>query len=516
MPAGRTLRTLIVAALTGALTVGASWAGIGLAPVTEILDPELGAAEKAEGATGAAALPRGRGQFTVGAAKVSIEPRPAAYGGTWQKEGCATAQEDAGAATFGHLGDLRLPWPEDPSCLYSGGYGIGPMNPITSWDTKYGLWVRALYISDGKDALVLVILDGTSYFGRFGGKLCSDCGAFDLARELGAKYRFDPAGFMLASTHSHTAPDFIGGWGGVPGWYMEQVADAVRAAVGRAYAQRRPASVEAGEELAREFSAERRDFYRSAEDPTMSWVRFYRAGTRRTIATLAAFGAHPVTADESEGVAHADFPGVFEKRVEQRFGGVGLFFQTGLGNMSPRGETEELGNGLAAVIPGKGQGQPVTGTDVKVGQVFWDQPITNIPLGTLGAAGFFDRAFSAGSVVDEGENDVRRCRSASPLGVETAVSGAKVGDLWFTGAPGETFSNLTNTIEEKAPSIAFPLAQVNDGLGYIIQSFETDHVGRQGTGFVGDPVAEYEDAFGLDACFGDAVLEKTLNLMGSL
>ncbi len=512
---GRTVRTLIVAALTGALTVGAAWAGIGLAPVKGLLDPVLDAAAPSKGGgETSAALPRGR-QFTVGAAKVSIEPKPAKYGATWQKEGCATLEEDAGAATFGHLGDIRLPWPEDPGCLYSGGYGIGPMNPITSWDTKYGLWVRALYISDGKDALVLAILDGTSYFGHFN-NLCDGCGAIDLAQELGAKYHFDPAGFMLASTHSHTAPDFIGGWGGVPGWYMEQVADAIRGAVGGAYAQRKPASVEAGEVLARDFSGERRDFYRSSEDPTMSWVRFYRAGTSKTIATLGAFAAHPVTADESMGVANADFPGVFDRKVEQRFGGIGMFFQTGLGNMSPRGSTEEMGNGLAALVPGKGQGERVTGTDVKVGQVFWDQPITNIPLGTLGTAGFFDRSFSAGSLVDEGENDVRRCRSVSPLGVNTSVSGAKVGDLWFTGAPGETFSNLTNTIEEKAPFVAFPLAQVNDGLGYIIQSFETDHLGRQGTGFAGDPVAEYEDAFSLDACFGDAVLEKTLTLMGSL
>jgi hypothetical protein len=172
-----------------------------------------------------------------------------------------------------------------------------------------------------------------------------------------------------------------------------------------------------------------------------------------------------------------------------------------------------MGNGLAALIPATGT--PVVGTDVSVAQTFWDQPITNIPLGTLGAAGFFDRPFVVTpAVVDEGENGTRRCRSASPLAVHTAIEVAKVGNLRITGAPGETFANISNTLEERnTGGITFALAQVNDGLGYIMQSFETDHAGRQGLGFVGDPLAEYEDAYSIDACFGDAVLEKTLARM---
>jgi hypothetical protein len=58
-----------------------------------------------------------------------------------------------------------------------------------------------------------------------------------------------------------------------------------------------------------------------------------------------------------------------------------------------------------------------------------------------------------------------------------------------------------------------PLALVNDGLGYIMQSFETDHLGRQGLGFAGG-VVEYEDAYSIDHCFGDFALEATLGLLG--
>jgi hypothetical protein len=60
------------------------------------------------------------------------------------------------------------------------------------------------------------------------------------------------------------------------------------------------------------------------------------------------------------------------------------------------------------------------------------------------------------------------------------------------------------------------LGITNDGLGYIMQSFETDHVARQGVGFVNGPFSEYEDAYSIDHCIGDATLEYTLNLLGSL
>ncbi|HYO61835.1 MAG TPA: hypothetical protein VEU29_08040, partial [Actinomycetota bacterium] len=255
----------------------------------------------------------------------------------------------------------------------------------------------------------------------------------------------------------------------------------------------------------------------------------------RAIATVGAYAAHPVTADAGRATADADFPAVFAKNVEDRFGGIGMFLQTGLGNMSPRGNKVQMGTGLAGLVPAIGGGAKVENPDVRVGRTFWDQPVTNVPLGSLGVAGFFDRKFNQNpAAVEEGKGPInRKCRSASPVSVRTSVSAAKVGSLWITGGPGELFSNLTNTIEERNPNgVTLALGLVNDGLGYIIQSFETDHAGRQGAGFVGTTddkpvpgqpapappvgVAEYEDAYSIDHCFGDATLEHTLRLLGSL
>ena len=74
--------------------------------------------------------------------------------------------------------------------------------------------------------------------------------------------------------------------------------------------------------------------------------------------------------------------------------------------------------------------------------------------------------------------------SASPQSVELSASAIKIGnDIEITASPGEVFSNLTNTIKEKAGVITMPLAQANDALGYMPQSFEMSPVGQQGLGF---------------------------------
>jgi hypothetical protein len=52
---------------------------------------------------------------------------------------------------------------------------------------------------------------------------CVDCGAQAIAERLGDELGIDPAGIWIHATHSHTSPDFMGAWGGVPAWYLEQV-----------------------------------------------------------------------------------------------------------------------------------------------------------------------------------------------------------------------------------------------------------------------------------------------------
>lgn len=467
----------------------------------------------------------GADEVAVGASKVNLYPQPdASKGEVWVRDKAACVP--AGASGFNpegaadHAADWRSPWIENTNCIYMGGFGVGPSQPILDFDQEYGLWVRTVALSRGGKTLVLSLLDAEGWNGLYN-KMCpveKACGAFDIADQMGTELGIDPAGVVIASTHAHSAMDFIGGWGGAPEWYMRQVSEAIRQSIREAVADARPATVEAGDTLVRGSNSERRDTYHSAEDQTLNWFRAVdRAGD--VIATVGTYAAHATSFGSSETIAHADWPGVFAKEVETKFGGMGVVFEAGLGNMSARGNNRgSMGKALAAAVPGVGAGTAVRSPDVRFAQSKWDQPVTNTPLGALGVGGFFDRAFNkAPGFVQVGKDGNNRpCTSASPVSVHTGVTAAKVGDMVITAAPGEVFSNYTNTIEERSSITALAIGQANDALGYMPQEFETDDTARQGGGFAGGGVFEYEDAYSIDRCFGEKALITTLDLLETL
>ncbi|MEJ7787304.1 MAG: hypothetical protein WKF96_21080 [Solirubrobacteraceae bacterium] len=552
-----------IALLTGAVMVSGAWAGASLVPVSS--DDSPAATEKAtvvaasvskptatpasapqRAAAAAPAAPPdpaslNAGQVLAGAAKTSILPRPQDYGGTWERSEakCATLSENAFTSLiddpveFGdHLAAAGSPWPENPNCIYMGGFGLGPMNPVTSWDETLGLWVRAVALRDRQgDDLVLVVLDGEGYFWDYG-KKCGDCGAKQLTAQLAADEALGlkAEDIVIAATHAHSSPDFIGGWGFVPDWYMKQVGDTIKSTVREALASMRPATLEVGEHEARAFNSERRDTYRSAEEQQLAWLRAYAPGNK-TIATIGAYAAHPTTFGTNDGKAHPDWPGLFEKSLEDRFGGIGLHFMTGLGNVSASGlghvgdDSKPTGaDDLAALISDTGDGNPIEQPDISTAQTTWQQPVTNAPLTALGLPGFFDRKFAqTPAKVQTGENPEKfQCVSASPVSAEVAVSAARIGsEFALTAAPGEIFSNVSNTLKEKSGAlVTMPLGQANDALGYMPQSFEMNVASQQGPGFAGElngyAVINYEDSYAIDKCFGDMALETSIGLLNGL
>jgi hypothetical protein len=552
------VRRMGAIAAASAMSVTAAWGGIALAPIPDLPDPAAAAAAFAPVLGGQL----GSGTLMVGASRVSLMPRPEDYaeefpGATWlqgeeNRAACTTLSESfvtgllADPQAQGHMAVAGPnPWPENPDCLYMGGFGIGPANPILDWDrapedegyvadddpeTGYGLWARTVVLSDGTDTAVITVLDTVGYLYEYATKCEAaqrpGCGARELAVRLGDELGFDPDAMMLSSTHAHSAPDLMGGWGFVPDWYFAQVVDTVEASVREAFAAMSPAVLEVGEERARGFNSERRDTYRSAEEQQITWLRAVDAasaggGRPEVIATLGGYAAHPTSYGTNGGRAHADWVGVFERRLEDRFGGVGMHVMTGLGNMTNR--TGRLGmTGLADLLPEVGGGHVLTTTDVRATATRWDQPVTNAPLSALGIPGFFDRSFrpEPATIATGKTPDTAPCLSQSPFSVELQASAIRIGsDFALSAAPGEVFANLTNTVKEQSPAlVTMPLGQTNDALGYMPQEFELNEVGQQGLGFAagGVLVVNYEDSYAIDRCTGDMVLETTIGMLQGL
>ncbi|MGH2759642.1 MAG: hypothetical protein ACRDKJ_08760 [Actinomycetota bacterium] len=505
-------------------------------------------------------VPEGRtpaGTFLVGAARVRLDPAPRSFGGTtWMRDGCTSI-------TGGNInGDHLLPPPEDaadelrswpassPDCVYLGGFGIGPVRPATSVG-RGGVWIRAMAISNGARTFVYEIADLVGWFARYDATICADCGIRDVRRRVARELTVSPDDVVIASTHSHAAADTYGGWGGIPDWYRNQIRDSAIAAAKQAVANLRPAGIEVGEVALRDRNNERRDTYYSTADTGATWIQARAlpprgcagAGCRPTLATLATYAAHPTIVESN--VLHADWPGATARRLEERYGGVGLLFEGGLGNVSvtelpgrtdvdkAEGTGRAIADDIAADIDSSGIG--LRSNDMRAAVRDIAHPATTNPgLSTLAAVGLFDREFTPGSegagvpgayhwskrgeVSTLGEDIdpepagevLRGCTSAGPT-VVTTLGAHRIGELAVAFAPGEIFSNVAEVTKERADRSAttMVIGQANDALGYIIQSFEYDLQGGAVTEY-GTQTGEYEEVFSIDRCFGDHVLETLL------
>ena len=428
--------------------------------------------------------------------------------GSSSEEKCSTLSESSVTRLMedpvemgDHLAATGSPWPENPNCIYMGGFGIGPMNPVTSWNEELGLWVRAVALRDRQgDDLVLVVLDGEGYFWDYGTK-CDDCGIKQITAELAAD---DTLGLkarghrgrgharaLLAGLHRrlglrarlvHGAAlrfdqvdDPRGARGDAPGQAR------VRRARGAPLQLRAPRHLPLGRGAAARLAAR---------------VRAPASGARRSPPS-APTPRIPRPSGRTMAQAHPDWPGLFEASLEERFGGVGMHFMTGLGNVSASGlghagDPNQLDRSGRPGGTGRRrrQGQPdraarhQDGAD-HVGAARDERAADGARHARASSTGKF---VQTPSTVRTGEDpDKFQCVSASPVTVEVAASAARIGDEFaLTAAPGEIFSNFSNTVKEKSGAVVtMPLGQANDALGYMPQSFELNQVGQQGPGFVG-------------------------------
>lgn len=509
------------------------------------------------------------GTFLVGASRANLFPEPALFGGqTWQTEGCTDL--DGPVIDFEHLppiapGNIKpsdfVGWPAaSPDCIYLGGFGLGPVRPATRVGNG-GVWVRSIAISNGQETFVYQIADLVGWFARYDQDVCltNDCGILDVRQRVAAQTGIDLGDVIIASTHSHATADTYGGWGGIPDWYRNQIRDTAVASAKQAIANMEPAQISVGEVHLRDMNNERRDTYYSTADTGASWLqaitlssggRGKKAGAPSVIATWGTFAAHPTIVSES--ILHADWPGAAARRFEANYGGVGLIFEGGLGNVSVSGlgganqeeRAENTGIAIAGGLISDIAGNPrrlLSNEMTPAAKAITHPATTNPALVTLSSAGLFDREFEpltpgagppcsyfwskrgeASSCPGE-DNDpqidpelLRGCFSEGPS-VITAEGAHRIDEFVVAFAPGEIFSNISEVTKERGDQtiVTMVLGQANDALGYIIQNFEYDLQGN----VVGEYVAgtgEYEEVFSIDRCFGDHVLETMLEATADL
>jgi hypothetical protein len=473
------------------------------------------------------------GNFLVGADATDLTPTPALFGGTtWQTEGCTKLEDGQLDQTHMLPGDGHGHPFASKDCIYLGGFGIpAPVRPAESYDDG-GVWVRSMAISNGEKVVVMQILDAVGWFYRYASQICDGCGIADMKAAIAKDTGVPADNISIGATHAHAGPDGYGGWGGLPTWYWNQIRDSVIASAKRALQNMEAARITVGEVILRDFNNERRDHYYSTTDYQATWLQAKTAGSGAVLATMTNYAGHPTIV--SGPILHADWPGAASRGLEAAFGGVGMLFEGGLGNVSVRGRggkdqdeaAENTGKAFAAAIAKDiaDGGTTLTTNDVASKVLTMEHPVTNAVLAGGGLVSLFARDFLPGGggalpgayhwakpqLPDPGY--VRGCDSASPVGVSTIAGAFRVGDALILFAPGEIFSNIAEVAKSKTAgsSMTFVFGQTNDSLGYIIQSFEFDVLSNLATEYV-TMTAEYEEFFSLDRCFGDHVLQTMLD-----
>ena len=381
--------------------------------------------------------------------------------------------------------------------LLSGLVGRGHQNRTTTERIK----ARAVVFDDGRNAVAVATIETQGYFAAYRDGLK---GLADMAAAA-ARPTMPASSILIAGDHTHSGPDTIGAWGGMPRAYFDFVHDRTVAAITTAYDTRRFADVVAGHSAAYDLIYNQscpEALHQSDDDgvppetmdlpcPTGSaqgtkgtegkdgLMRVLQARTPsgQVVMTYLAYAAH-ATAGGAEGV-HGDWPQYVGDALAARYGGVGIAMQGAVGKTQPcrphcaftspdnpgfrlSGRKHQItANYLAHVVravdtalPVRG---PVAGAQTRIREVVTSPAV----MGLFTAGG---TAFGA-----------RLLRSLDPPWqngntIATVASALRVGDVLFAGTPGESYPEIAFGIRDGVSGAreVITLGLANDQVGYLI------------------------------------------------
>ena len=141
---------------------------------------------------------------------------------------------------------------------------------------------------------------------------------------------------MIQSNHSHSGPDALGVWGGVPDEYLRYVADQTVEAIVEAYATMEPAKLYYGTAPGRDLLSNQFD-YDEANEAVDSDVRVLQArdGDRAVRDAAELLRAHDRARLGGNTKASGDWVQAANPLLEERFGGKAVTVVATLGRTQP-------------------------------------------------------------------------------------------------------------------------------------------------------------------------------------
>ena len=381
-----------------------------------------------------------------------------------------------------------------------GGFGLGDGSLIPDAVVGRGgrgeakgerIKVRATVVDDGVNAVAVADIEVQGWFASYEyGKQ----GLQDMAAAIAARVPRLPVGhIVLASDHSHSAPDTLGVWGGPAPSYLELVKNQVIDAVTAAYAARGFADLRAGHSDASDlvYNQSCTEALNQSKTPDYPGPDVCatpgKDGMVRVLQATSPSGSHPLTymvfaahatAGGGNGL-HGDWPQFVSDELSRQYGGVGLAMVGALGGTQPcraacaftkptnpgydvadRKKAIVL-NYTAHVTDALRTAKPVHGP-VAGAQGFIREAITGPAVTALFTAGKY-----AGAAL------LRNHESPWVNGqtIRTVVGVLRIGDVVLAATPGEGFPRIRQDIADAVGAGAqevMTLGLANDQLGYLI------------------------------------------------
>ncbi len=358
-----------------------------------------------------------------------------------------------------------------------GGYGARLNMPPTGVHDP--IYARVLALRYGDQQAAIVALDHLLVPGS-------------LTREVLNATRLKPDQLFMAASHTHCAPDAMGmnermrfpipGVATFVPEFLRFTAARVSEAVQQAFARLQPARLALHAEPIPNLNRNRRG--RGITDPTMTVVRV-STPTRKPIALLVIYAAHPTIYPHTMMEVSAEFPGVLQNGLEQTIGDgtIALYLNGAQGDVSPvadEGSTDHervqrYGNRLKThALRLLERATPVK-PRLKTLQVRVSLPPARPHPEFQQSAG---REYK---VPESLLNELVR----QIVPAQAPVSLMLLGELLMVGFPGEPITALGLEARRIGQAHGFrtvaPVALVNDWIGYILTRDEYEKGGYEAT-----------------------------------
>lgn len=372
--------------------------------------------------------------------------------------------------------------------VHLGGYGfgsggvwdiIGLSRPPASGILGPGIFARALVVaSDGDpaNALAFLTIETQGYF------IAYQQGPYGLEaiRKSVQTATGIPAERVIAGgNHTHAGPDTLGVWGGVPDEYLAHIKEQAVGAVADAWAARRDATLSFGTANGLDLLSNQYGYdpANAVMDDELRVLQARDATTGAVIVTMLNFSAHPTVMGGDNTLVSADWPGPAAESLAASYGGEGIVVVATLGRSQPKdGPSYDACFGDQYCALGHYAGRVVSraGTALAAASTLEGPALVDghsyLIVDAAHNALLLALTSPAGKVagVPIDRSTLPPWNAGNVIG--TTTFSARIGDLLFSGGPGELYPQIPKAVRDATPGMAghFVVGLAGDMLGYIL------------------------------------------------